>query len=116
MRSLAPTHDGSEARANSEHTRRMFMRITKLTGLGLSIASLLTMLPSQSRALDKKYSKLPMSFERNVAQSGAGVDFIARGSGYSVLLGPGGAMLALKQRTLDRTSEAFTKHNARTAT
>jgi hypothetical protein len=72
---------------------------------------------SQSRALDKTYSKLPMSFEKNVGQSRAGADFIARGSGYSVFLAPGEALLALKkQEPSDRTSDAFPKHKEGAAT
>jgi hypothetical protein len=53
---------------------------------------------SPGRALDKTYSKLPMSFERNIGQSRAGADFIARGSGYGVFLAPGEAVLALKKQ------------------
>jgi hypothetical protein len=72
---------------------------------------------SPSRALDKMYSKLPMSFEKNVGQNRAGADFIARGSGYSVFLAPGEAVLALKkQRQSDRTSDGLAKHKERTAT
>ena len=37
-------------------------------------------------ALEKTYSKLPMRFEKNDGQSRSDVDFVARGSSYSVLL------------------------------
>ena len=87
------------------------MRTTKLLVLGLSMLS-----TSPSRALDKTYSKLPMSFEKNVGQAGAGADFIARGSGYSVSLASGEAVLALKkQRPLDRPSDNLAKHKERAA-
>jgi hypothetical protein len=93
------------------------MRIKKSVVLGLSIATLLTTLAPRSRAANQPFRKLPMSFERNVGQSGAGVDFIARGSGYSVLLGPSGAVLALKkQRPPNPTSEALAKHAERPVT
>jgi len=49
--------------------------------VGLSIATLLTMVSAQGRALDKTYTKLPMSFEKNIGQSRAAADYIARGSG-----------------------------------
>jgi hypothetical protein len=88
------------------------VRTTRFLVLGLSILSSLP-----GRALDKTYSKLPMSFEKNVGQGGAGADFIARGSGYSVFLTPGEAVLALKkQRPLDRPSDGLSRHKERAAT
>lgn len=93
------------------------MRIRKLVVLGMSTATLLTVVAPQSRALNRKYSKLPMSFERNLGQGGAGVDFIARGAGYGVLLEPGGAVLALKkQRPPDRASEGLARPDERPVT
>jgi len=75
------------------------------------------MLSSPSRALNKAYSKLPMSFEKNVGQSRAGADFMARGAGYSVLLASGEAVLALKkQGPSDRASDTLANHKERTAT
>ncbi|MGI8549325.1 MAG: SBBP repeat-containing protein, partial [Dehalococcoidia bacterium] len=41
------------------------------------------------------YGKLPLSFELNQGQSGASVDFLARGSGYSLALSGGEMSLAL---------------------
>jgi hypothetical protein len=49
-------------------------------------------------ALEKTYCKLPMSFEKNAGQSRPDVDFIARGSGYSVLLASSEAVLVVKAR------------------
>lgn len=87
------------------------MRTTKLLVLGLCMLS-----SSPSRALDKTYSKLPMSFEKIIGQSRAGADFIARGAGYSVLLGPGEVVLAMKKRDPERTSGTFPKHKEGAAT
>jgi beta-propeller repeat-containing protein len=53
--------------------------------------------PSAS-TVSKTYGKLPMTFEKNAGQSRSGVDFIARGSGYSVFLTPGEAVLAVKKQ------------------
>src|SRR5439155_9158108 len=117
--------------------RRMTMRPTKSPALRLSSATLIATLslpPSRAlgikgsagvapgvrpsaATLDKTYSKLPMSFAKNAGQSRTGVDFIARGSGYSLLLAPGEAVLALKkQRPPYRTSDALTKHEEGGAT
>ena len=88
------------------------MRTTRFLVLGLSILSSLP-----GRALDKTYGKLPMSFEKNFGQGGAGADFVARGSGYSVFLAPGEAVLALKkQKPLDRPSNGFAGNKERAAT
>jgi hypothetical protein len=99
------------------------MRPTKPLALGLSIATLLATLslpPSRAlgidesagaATLDKTYGQLPMSFEKNAGQSRPGVDFVARGSGYSVFLTPGEAVLAMKkQGPPDRTPGAVAKH------
>lgn len=68
-------------------------------------------------ALDKTYSKLPMSFEKNAGQSRFGVDFIARGSGYSVLLASSEAVLVVKtHKPLDRIIEPNSKHDESVAT
>ena len=42
------------------------------------------------------YVSLPLAFEPNAGQTGAQVDFLARGSSYSVWLANGDALLALK--------------------
>src|SRR5437762_8210461 len=42
---------------------------------------------------------LPLAFEPNRGQAEHGVDYVARGNGYSVLLNPSGAVIALHQRT-----------------
>jgi hypothetical protein len=47
------------------------------------------------RAVDD-LRKLPLAFEQNRGQTLPSVDFLARGAGYSVLLSPGDARLALR--------------------
>jgi len=87
------------------------MRQTKSLALTLSIAIFLATLslPSSvtlgigagagAATLDKTYGSLPMSFEKNVGQGRAGVDFMARGSGYSVFLASGEAVLTMRERS-----------------
>ena len=94
--------------------RRIVMR-SKSLFLGLSIATFAaTMSVPASRALgigasasnaalENTYTGLPMSFEKNAGQSGSEVDFIARGSGYSVFLSSGEAVLAVKKQTRGAT-------------
>src|SRR5438309_1066180 len=43
------------------------------------------------------WGKLPLSFEANVGQAEGGVDFLARGSGYTLFLKSAEAVLALRQ-------------------
>src|SRR5260370_28410234 len=45
------------------------------------------------------YGQLPLSFEANQGQIDAQVNFLSRGSGYTLLLTPSEAVLALKQGT-----------------
>ena len=40
--------------------------------------------------VDRAYGRLPLSFESNVGQTDASVDFVARGKGYSLFLTAGG--------------------------
>jgi hypothetical protein len=47
--------------------------------------------------IDAAYGKLPLSFEANVGQTDSQVDFLSRGSGYSLFLTPQGAVLSLSQ-------------------
>ena len=68
-------------------------------------------------ALEKTYSKLPMRFEKNAGQTRSGVDFVARGSGYSVLLASGEAVLMVKtHKPLDRIIEPNSRHDESVAT
>ena len=108
------------------------MRLTKSFALLLSIATLIATVPlppsrglagvatgvrPSAATLDKTYSKLPMIFEKNGGQSGTRVDFIARGSGYTVFLAAGEAVLRVKkQRPPDRIANAVRKHEENGAT
>ena len=49
-----------------------------------------------ARATDA-YGELPLSFEANQGQTDAQVNFLSRGSGYTLFLTPGEAVLALRQ-------------------
>ena len=40
--------------------------------------------------VDRAYGRLPLSFESNVGQTDAAVDFVARGTGYALFLTAGG--------------------------
>jgi hypothetical protein len=58
-------------------------------------------LPSRSASTEwvqDTYAKLPLSFEANVGQTDAQVDFLAHGSGYTLFLSQGDAVLALRAR------------------
>ena len=46
--------------------------------------------PSARAQVDRTYGRLPLSFEANVGQTGAAVDFMARGKGYALFLTAGG--------------------------
>jgi hypothetical protein len=107
------------------------MRRTQSLIWGLPIAALLAtgLLPSSRvlaitgsvkpsvSALAKTYSKLPMSFEKNAGQTRSGVDFIARGSDYSVFLSAGEAVIAVKTHELpDRIFDPAAKHEGRLST
>jgi hypothetical protein len=48
-------------------------------------------------AIQAAYGKLPMSFEKNVGQTNSRTKFLARGSGYTLLLKPTEAVLVLRQ-------------------
>src|ERR1700720_1635448 len=49
-----------------------------------------------SAAAKNQYGKLPLSFEANVGQSDASVQYIARGNGYSLFLSSKGTAFLLK--------------------
>ena len=53
------------------------------------------------------YGKLPLAFEANQGQTDSRVEFLSRGSGYTLFLTPGGAVLELRAgRPQDRQSDA----------
>ncbi|KAA6456651.1 hypothetical protein DYQ86_24610 [Acidobacteria bacterium AB60] len=53
--------------------------------------------PAHQPATDQ-FARIPLSFEPNQGQSRSDVQFLSRGSGYSLYLNPGGAVLTLKKR------------------
>ena len=44
------------------------------------------------------FAKLPLSFEPNWGQAEAGAEFVARGAGYYLTLGPGGTRMVLRNK------------------
>lgn len=56
-------------------------------------------------ALDAMYGKLPLSFESNMGQTDASVNFLARGSGYNIMLTRTEAVLVLGRRKAMGSSE-----------
>ena len=56
------------------------------------------------RGSTRLYGQLPLSFEANVGQTDPQVDFISRGSGYTLLLNPREAVLALRAASPSRTA------------
>jgi hypothetical protein len=47
--------------------------------------------------LHDAYGQLPLSFEANVGQIDPQIDFVSRGSGYTLFITPGEAVLSLRQ-------------------
>jgi len=86
-------------------SRRTTGALAIAVSLGAASAGLLSLdpgadKPSKSAAqvragLDKQFARLPLRFEPNRGQASSAVDFLARGPGYSMALGPNGAVLAL---------------------
>jgi uncharacterized protein (TIGR03437 family) len=56
--------------------------------------------PSPRPALEKAYGKLPLGFEPNRGQTGAEVQFVARGAGYTIFLSPASATFALERNVV----------------
>src|SRR5271154_566828 len=55
---------------------------------------------SRRLGVARAYGQLPLSFEPNVGQARTGVDYLARGAGFSVYLSPAAATLALADTAL----------------
>ena len=60
-------------------------------------------------ALSRSYGLLPLAFEANRGQTGAGVRFVASGDGYSLLIGESEAMLSLRDSAVCRTVNSQTR-------
>ena len=86
--------------------KRAFMKVRIATGT-LSVTALLLVgiaskaqTPSPAPALVKAYGKLPLGFEPNQGQTGAEVQFVARGAGYTIFLSPASATFALQRNVV----------------
>ncbi|HEX7333207.1 MAG TPA: SBBP repeat-containing protein [Pyrinomonadaceae bacterium] len=67
--------------------------------------------------LNELYSQLPLSFEANVGQTHPQVDFISRGSGYTLFLTPSEALLALRAASPSPTTRnGLNDHESAAAT
>lgn len=52
----------------------------------------------QVKTAEANYGKIPLSFEANVGQTDPRVQFLSRGSGYSLFLAPGEVVLSLERQ------------------
>jgi CSLREA domain-containing protein len=66
---------------------------------------------SPSAQLTPRYAQLPLSFEANQGQTDRQVEFLSRGSGYSLLLTPTEAVLALRQGKKEGVNPSPTNSN-----
>jgi uncharacterized repeat protein (TIGR01451 family) len=80
--SLPSTLDGQRDRISNE----------AVSALGTTGS---TVPPSSSASVANAYGKLPISFEMNQGQTDRSVQFLARGTGYTLFLRPGEAVLSL---------------------
>lgn len=71
-----------------------------------SPASMQSQAPLSPTVAMENYVRLPMAFEKNEGQTVKGVDFIARGAGYRVLLSGTEALLDLAPRRSGQASES----------
>ncbi|TMH88944.1 MAG: hypothetical protein E6H44_08835, partial [Betaproteobacteria bacterium] len=78
-------------------SRRILTLLTFATGFALPFAAFAEARVSQS------YGKLPLHFEANQGQTHQDVRFLARGSGYSLYLTAGEAVLVLTKPNPDAT-------------
>jgi hypothetical protein len=59
---------------------------------------------SRRLGVARAYGQLPLSFEPNVGQARTGIDYIARGAGFSIYLSPVAATMALADTALSSRS------------
>src|SRR5436190_20238117 len=81
-------------------SRRLATRLAFVTGFALPFAAAAEARVSQS------YGKLPLHFEANQGQTHQDVRFLARGSGYSLYLTAGEAVLVLTKPNPDAKRDA----------
>jgi hypothetical protein len=65
--------------------------------------------------VSEAYGKLPLSFEANRGQTVERVKFLSRGSGYSLFLAPGEAVMALRQPATSSDNRRHHKQNSASA-
>jgi len=65
-------------------------------------------LPAVSSSVNNQYGKIPLSFEPNVGQSDAQVQYIARANGYSLFLTPRETVLLRYAASQSRWFSLFT--------
>ena len=61
----------------------------------------------------RAYGRLPLSFEANRGQTSAQVDFVSRGSGYTLFVTPTEAVLTLRAPSTRRPTTTNPNHRAR---
>ena len=70
-----------------------------------SLPSEVSKQPHDIARLARAYGKIPLGFEANQGQTDNSVQFLARGSGFTLFLRPGEAVLSLRVRQSDSKSE-----------
>src|SRR5215207_483311 len=84
----------SSASVNSKSERRETSTAADAEGVD-SGAATPTSAGARARSVET-YGRLPLRFEANRGQAGGGVRFLSRGSGYTLFLTGGGAVLRLR--------------------
>ena len=70
-----------------------------------SLPSEVSTQPHNIARLARAYGKIPLGFEANQGQTDNSIQFLARGSGFTLFLRPGEAVLSLRVRQSDSKSE-----------
>src|SRR5262249_55168016 len=68
-----------------------------LAGFGVTVTDLAPNLPKPETQRSTIFSRVPVSFEANRGQAQRSFDYVSRGPGYSVMIGPGGFEVRTKQ-------------------
>ncbi len=80
-----------------EFSKRFLLVVPVLFYLGVALANSVTPDQTAETRLAEPYRGLPLSFEANRGQTGSQARFLARGSGYALLLAPSKIMLVMSQ-------------------
>ncbi len=78
-------------------SKRFLMVAPVFFSSGVALAASVTPDQSNKTRLAERYRGLPLSFEANRGQSASQARFLARGSGYALLLAPSKIMLLMNQ-------------------